>query len=365
MTMTPPAAGSRTVALPGAPVRLHFEDPGPERVWADYHASGMPEIVGHFLLAHALFAFAASGMAATLRGGRAAGEAELQAGLDAHLAGHLLRYLEVHGVTRAADDGWRLTPRGELLTADVAQAQLGFYLESYGPVMQASAELLRGRLRYGDEVERDGEALGRHCATLFEVFHTPIVLRVMEGMGARNLLDLGCGGGRLLVDACLRNPELRGVGLDISPGAIEFARGLAERAGLSDRLSFVVADAFRPETWPEVCFQADALCAVGVLHEHFRDGEEAVIRILDRYAELIVERGLKGFILGEPVLLYDLEENDPDLYLIHIFTNQGFPRRHELWLELFERSRLRCRRLATRPNAGPRFGFYDLVPRGA
>jgi SAM-dependent methyltransferase len=339
---------------------VEIVDPGASEAWREYHDSGMPELIGAHHLCHALDALARSGMAERLRSGPV-DEAELISALDPHLAGNLLRYLEIRGVLDRVEGACELTERGRLLVSEVSLAQLGFYLEAYGPVTQRIPEMLAGQSTYGVDVERDGEALGRHCATLFRTFHTPVVLEALRGSGAHHLLDLGCGGGQLLVDLCLHEPELSGIGLDISPGAIEFARDLAERAGVSDRVSFVVGDAFSPQDWPEQCREADSLCAVGVVHEHFRAGEQAVLDILEVYAGLLRE-GMKTFILGEPEIRYDDEENDADLFLVHIFTAQGFPREHRRWLDLLERSTLRCRRLLYRPDAGPRFGFYDLVP---
>jgi SAM-dependent methyltransferase len=349
-----------TVFTPSEVVEV--SDPAASQAWRTYHESGMPELIGAHHLCLALDAFARSGMAGRLAGGHEAPAADVLGDLDPHLAGNLLRYLSIRGVVRDCDDGWALTDRGAALTSDISLAQLGFYLEAYGPVTDRLPQLLTGDATYGAGVERDGEALGRHCATLFRTFHTPVVLKALEGTGARHLLDLGCGGGQLLVDACTRDRGLRGVGLDISPGAIEFARDLAERSGVADRLAFVVGDAFAPDSWPARCHEADSLCAVGVVHEHFREGEQAVLDILETYAALL-RRGMKTFILGEPEIRFDDEENDADLYLVHIFTAQGFPREHRRWLELLERSALRCRRLLYRPDAGPRFGFYDLVPR--
>jgi cyclopropane fatty-acyl-phospholipid synthase-like methyltransferase len=241
-------------------------------------------------------------------------------------------------------------------------AQLGFYMEAYGPVISAASELALGRKRYGAEVQRNGEALGRHSGVLFHHFYTPIVLEVLREHQARVVLDLGCGAGRSLVDACLRNPSLRGIGLDLSEGAISAARELAAENGLSDRLTFVVGNAFEPKSWPKICSEADVIMAVGVLHEHFRDGEAAVIRLLDVFAELLHQR-VKGLLVGEPELYYDRKQHDPDFYLAHILTAQGFPRARTQWLELFDKTRLRCRRVLVRPQAGQRLAFYDLEVR--
>jgi SAM-dependent methyltransferase len=339
---------------------VEIREEAPLRIWADYHRSKMPELIGAMHLCYALFALEQSGMAAKLQVGPTP-KSELLAGLNPEVAENFLKYLGIRGVLAEEGNSLSLTKQGTLLLASIPIAQLGFYLEAYGPVTRRMDELLRGEATYGVTVERNGEALGRHCATLSPVFHTPIVLDAVRRSGARYLLDLGCGAGKLLIDACRRDADLRGAGLDISPEAIELARGFAEREGLADRLDFVVGDAFAPETWPEVCRSADSLCAVGVVHERFRDGDEAVIDILNRYADLLRE-GMTTFILGEPELCYDNEENDADLFLVHIFTAQGFPRSRDQWLRLFEQTELTCRRVITRPNAGPRFCFYELMP---
>jgi SAM-dependent methyltransferase len=338
-----------------------FTSVEPREAWDEYRQSGMRELLGAYNLCQALFALESEGLAERLR--RGVNGEELVEGLDPHFCGHLLNYLRVRGVLESVPGGYRLSGRGRRLLADVPMAQLGFYVEAYGPVVGRIGDLLSNRASYGEDVLRDGEALGRHCATLFDVFHNEIVLDALRQVGADCVLDLGCGAGRFIIDACREYPGMRGIGLDISGEAIELARRLAAEAGVDDRARFVVADAFRPESWPELCHQADALFGVGVLHEHFRSGEQAVIDILDTFAGLLRRGRLKSFILGEPELYYDDEENDDDLYLVHIFTLQGFPRRWELWLDLFEKTDLRCRRLLRRPGAGPRFAFYDLVPR--
>lgn len=350
------------MALRSQPELVELTDEMPEQAWDRYRRSGMAELIGAYHLCQVLYAAEQLGLNTLLRTGRSFTVDQLPPQLRSELGVNLIRYLVVRGIIKQENEQFRITDHGQLLLDDIASAQLGFYLEAYGPVTSCLKELLDGSRDYGNDVLRNGEALGRHCATLFETFHTATVQEALRGMGAKYLLDLGCGGGRFLVDACLRDSTLRGVGLDISEGAINFAKQLSCRLKTQDRLDFVVGDAFKPETWPDVCRKADALCAVGVIHEHFRDGEQAVISILDQYAELLRTGSIKGFILGEPELYYDDEENDSDLFLVHIFTKQGFPRRRERWLDIFPKTQLRCRRLFRRPNAGPRFTFFDLVP---
>lgn len=333
-----------------------------QRNWRKYERSGMASLISSYNLCNALFALAQTSLRAKLRADRSTPAATLLEGVDYHLGEHLLHYLAIHGVVEADAVGYRLTVLGDDLMSDVALAQLGAYREAYGPVFNEMTALLSKEKLYGADVSRNGSALSRHSAVLFHTFHTPIVVSALRDLGASCVLDLGCGAGRSLVDACHRDPELRGIGLDISPDAIEVARRLAYEEGLTDRLEFVVGDAFRPDSWPDVCGRADALLAVGVMHEHFREGEAAVIELLNVLAELMRQR-IKGFVLGEPELRYDVADNDPDFYLAHIFTGQGFPLRCERWLELFPQTELECRRVLRRAGGGPRLVFYDLAVR--
>lgn len=73
-----------------------------------------------------------------------------------------------------------------------------------------------------------------------------VVEAALEGLEARNgavrVLDLGTGSGCLLLALLSELPRARGVGIDISPGAVRLARSNAERLGLAARAHFVVAD---------------------------------------------------------------------------------------------------------------------------
>jgi SAM-dependent methyltransferase len=338
-------------------------DPEPRLAWAGYHRSSVGGLISAFNLAYALVATRRAGILGALSAHGQLPMSEVIGQLDEHLATNLLRYLEVMGVVQIDAMNVRLTDMGLDMASATALAQLEFYVEAYGPVVSQLTGLLLGDKVYGRDVARDGAALGRSCADLFTIYHDPIVLEVLTSLEATKVLDIGCGAGQFLLDACNADPVLQGVGLDIDRASIDIANRLAREAGLADRLTFVVADAFQPNTWPDETRDADALFGVGVLHEHFRDGEDAVIAILNTFAGQLRAGSIKSFVLGEPELRYDQHENDCDLYLVHIFTAQGFPRKRELWLELFEKSDLQCRRVWTRPGAGPRFNFYDLVPR--
>lgn len=329
--------------------------------WKDFQLSTMPQMIATINMCQAIMAMEEAGLAQKLRAYGVCTKDELLDGLNSRIAPDFLRYLVTCGLLETSGESYVLSKMGHLLTADLPLARLGFYLQAYGPVTQRAGDLLTGRATYGADVRRDGGQLGRHSATVFTRFYTPIILDAVRTAGAACLLDLGCGAGPLLIDACLQNPALTGIGIDIEPKAIEIGRERAHKSGVGDRLEFFVADAFDPASWPEQCASADSLCAVGVMHEAFRDGEMEVVRRLNSYNAILPR--LKLFLLGEPELLYDNRENDSDFFLVHLLTGQGIPRDRNGWLQVFEKTRLECRRILTPSAAGPRICFYDLTLR--
>ncbi len=59
---------------------------------------------------------------------------------------------------------------------------------------------------------------------------------------AARLLDLGTGSGCLLLTLLAERPVLTGVGVDVSPPALDVARANAAALGLADRASFIESD---------------------------------------------------------------------------------------------------------------------------
>lgn len=329
--------------------------------WHAYHTSGMPELISSMHLCMAIFALARSGCLERLNAKEWVSAAEILDGRETDLGHGFLRYLQVCGVLDEWAGEFRLTPRGRLLTGEISLARLGFYLEAYAPVTNRMADLLTGAAVHGRDVVRAGGPLSQHSGTVATVSYVGLVAEALAGRTPRRVLDIGCGDGSLVLQLCDRRPDLFGVGIDISPDAIENARTNSGRAGLSDRTAFEIADAFAPDTWPESALDADVIIGVGVLHELFRDGEGAVVAILDRLAAALA--GGKVLLLGEPELRYDNRANDSDFFLVHVLTNQGVPRDRAAWLDVFRRSRLRCERLFTNAVAGPRTCFYELTSR--
>jgi SAM-dependent methyltransferase len=72
----------------------------------------------------------------------------------------------------------------------------------------------------------------------------------MARVGARDTVyDLGCGDGRIVIEAARRHGA-RGVGIDLDPERIREARAIARQAGVHGRVRFRQADLFAADFSP-------------------------------------------------------------------------------------------------------------------
>lgn len=146
--------------------------------------------------------------------------------------------------------------------------------------------------------------------------------------GPSRILDLGTGSGALLLAALDHWPDATGVGIDSSPGAIEMARGNADRLGMTARADFVEGD------WAEglderfdliLCNPpyipaGEPLSPEVVDHEPHGalfagpDGLDCYRRLAPDIARLIAPGGIALFEIG-----HDQGESVPEL-----FTAEGF-----------------------------------------
>ncbi|MCC9152670.1 methyltransferase domain-containing protein [Streptomyces parvulus] len=344
---------------------VEVSDASVQREWKSVAATGARELASSYVLCNTVLGLARSGIAARLSDHWTPLAELVPPGGYTELVGNLLRFAEIRGLVESRGDSWRLSASGGALLGEVPEAVIGYYAEAYGPVLSSIEGLATGRLRYGTDVERDTEALGRRCEVLFRSVGMNVVRELIGRYGAERVLDLGCGTGGMVLDLAREDPRLRAVGLDIAEDAVALASKRAREEGLQDRVSFVVGDAFVPGEWPAAARECDLFIAVGAVHEHFRDGEEAVAELLRAYAELLAGKPGSVLVLAEPELFRDAE--DADFFLVHALTEQGFPQRREPWLKVIEAAGLTCRRIQSVPDTMFRFAYYEItsaaVPR--
>jgi len=88
-----------------------------------------------------------------------------------------------------------------------------------------------------------GQAYDRHAGTVFGGMYRRVAADVAAAAPTGGaLLDAGCGSGRLAVEIAARRPDLRVLGIDLERGMVDVATRRAERANLTDRVAFTVAD---------------------------------------------------------------------------------------------------------------------------
>jgi SAM-dependent methyltransferase len=97
--------------------------------------------------------------------------------------------------------------------------------------------------------DTDGELIAR-SSRILEPYILEIVDSVVPEKGAINLLEVGCGSGVYIRRACLRNPELQAVGLDMQPLVADLARKNLQAWGLAKRIRVDTGD-IRSYTSPE------------------------------------------------------------------------------------------------------------------
>jgi ubiquinone/menaquinone biosynthesis C-methylase UbiE len=143
----------------------------------------------------------------------------------------------------------------------------------------------------------------------------------------KSILDVGCGTGVWLIEAAKALPSCsRLVGVDISRTFVDYARGQAEAAGVSDRVEFLVMDAlirleFRDNTfdlvnhrfssgwlrtwdWPKIVAEYQRICNTG-----------GVVRITE--PDLKVKNSSPAFTRLLEILLQALHNAG------HLFTAEG------------------------------------------
>lgn len=73
--------------------------------------------------------------------------------------------------------------------------------------------------------------------------NTAFVDRLIELRGHGRMLDIGAGPGRICLDACLRIPDSRVFGVDLSESMLAIARKHLASSGLGERVTFHIMDA--------------------------------------------------------------------------------------------------------------------------
>ena len=97
-----------------------------------------------------------------------------------------------------------------------------------------------------------GAAVPREPDVIFVPTPNDVVAKMLEMAqvtAGDTVYDLGCGDGRIVI-AAAQKYGARGVGVDIDPQRISEARENAQKAGVADRVRFVLGDLFETDISP-------------------------------------------------------------------------------------------------------------------
>lgn len=297
-----------------------------------------------------LFALHETGVFEALRGGAAKTVAELAAEcrVNAHLLDGVLNFFaHADEVLVKQGDRFVLSAQGRewLFTDSVLTMSFGA-VGAYSCLLYELVPTLREEKRYGVDFIRRGDLVAKGSYYTGRQNY-PWVVSELSRLGVKTVADLGCGSADVLIAFCSLDGELRGVGIDIAPGALEEARRRVEAAGLADRIRLQQGDLTRPESFEAEVEDVQAFNGIMVFHEFLRDGEDAVVEIFQRMKRRFPGRYL---LVGEFDRVSDEEFRAmpyPDRihplfyqYVIHPLTWQGLPISKASWLRLFERAGL-------------------------
>jgi SAM-dependent methyltransferase len=233
----------------------------------------------------------------------------------------IARYLFGVGILDRTNDGCYFKCV-EIEEADLATLEM-FY--AYDPLFHNLSQLITGESTYGIDIKRFPELDAKATAQICKNFSYPKAIAEIENRGAQCVLDLGCGAAELLIQACRRNPLLRGFGIDCEPDVIEYARERIAAESLNDRIRVEVGDILdlQPEkfmTRKEVG-AVDLILSAAVFHEFAFPGIRGLVEAL---------RGVKRRFAGVELMLVEaLEQSDEQLR-----TNPTFVLEHHLFHRL-------------------------------
>ncbi len=162
--------------------------------------------------------------------------------------------------------------------------------------------------------------------------HAREILDALPPLDAGNILDVGCGTGYLLRELLQRNPQSRGIGIDIADGMVAQAQQHAMAEGI-DNARFIKADweSFGPDVLADYPIRV-AICA-NAFHYFADPGAAArkffrvlapggILYVLERNkassAMTLVWGWLHRHIIKDHVSFYSVEE------LQDLFRNAGF-----------------------------------------
>ena len=262
---------------------------------------------------------------------------------DAELLEASLRYLVQRGILEEESGIYTLSPLGEAVCQD--KGYLVWLSGSYGEALRSLDALLRGTMRYGEDVVRDGHWVAEGSALIGRRDVAPEAMKLLEGLPFQRVVDLGCGNARFLLSVC-RTFDCDGVGVDISSEACEDAFREIQTAGLADRVQVIRGDAMDLAPIPKLD-TTDLVVSFFMLHEIASQNRFTVV---DFFTEMASRLPAGAYLLiGEVAPPQSRPTEPPELFtpefaLVHAVMRQSLPTEQD-WREMLEEAGFAPRRV--------------------
>jgi hypothetical protein len=185
------------------------------------------------------------------------------------------------GLLAPAGDRCELTPRGEELSEVLCYFTCT--VGGYGELLLEMAGLTRGEKRVGVEVRPRFDQVAKGRQQYSRGYELAALERMLGGIEARTIADLGSGDGSFLLFACGRDERPIGFGIDVDGNACARARSRLAAAGLGERTTIVqgsIDDVLGDVAAHPGLAGADLVTSFALLHHMFAapDGPAGFLR---------------------------------------------------------------------------------------
>jgi SAM-dependent methyltransferase len=201
---------------------------------------------------------------------------------ERNLAPHVLQSLCVYlDALKLVDyeEGTCVPTRG---LVDLLAEPRGIFDLAYGyePIFTSLPALLAGTKLVGRDVTRRGEYIAKGSGELGRQLPFPVMCDLIRRLGARRVLDLGCGDLEFLFLLCEELP-VRCVGIDKDPAAVAYAEKRLRESRFADRIEVHEGDMFAVDELCRRWGDADVVTAVDVFHEYLIEGDGRIRGLLE------------------------------------------------------------------------------------
>jgi SAM-dependent methyltransferase len=283
---------------------------------------------------------------------------------ERNLAPHVLQSLCVYlDALKLVDyeEGTCVPTRG---LVDLLAEPRGIFDLAYGyePIFTSLPALLAGTKLVGRDVTRRGEYIAKGSGELGRQLPFPVMCDLIRRLGARRVLDLGCGDLEFLFLLCEELP-VRCVGIDKDPAAVAYAEKRLRESRFADRIEVHEGDMFAVDELCRRWGDADVVTAVDVFHEYLIEGDGRIRGLLEGLRRAFPQAALvvAEFCVQPRARLRRRPTAFVEHHLFHDLTNQVILPASR-WRELFRAAGYEVATERVFDIVG--HGYFVLRPRG-